>query len=86
MTDGSDPVLVRRAKIAGWVSLGLRLGYGLFALAVVVFFAGIVFGFVGPLTAVITFCLIVGSFVLAPAIVFQYAVKAADRADREGSW
>lgn len=86
MIDGSDPVLVRRAKIARWVSLGLRSGYGLFALAVVLFFAGIVFGFAGPLTAIITFCLIVGSFILAPAIVFQYAVKAADRADREGSW
>ena len=28
-------------------------------------------------------CLIVGSLVLAPAIVFGYAVKAAERDDRE---
>ena len=34
----------------------------------------------------LTFCLMVGSIVLAPAIVFSYAVKAADRADRDGSW
>ena len=29
---------------------------------------------------------VAGSLVLAPAIVFGYAVKAADRADRDGSW
>jgi hypothetical protein len=31
-------------------------------------------------------CLIAGSVVLAPAIVFAYAVKAADRADRDNDW
>jgi len=32
---------------------------------------------------VIEVCLLVGSLVLAPAIVFGYAVKAAERDDRE---
>ena len=35
-----------------------------------------------PITTVIVTSLIVGSLVLAPAIVFGYAVKAAERADQ----
>jgi hypothetical protein len=35
------------------------------------------------MVSLIVACLVVGSIVLAPAIVFAYAVKAADREDRE---
>ena len=77
-----DPVLVRRAKIARAVELGQRVGYGLFGLALVLFFVGFFAGFTSAITTVIVISLIVGSFVLAPAIVFGYAVKAADREDR----
>ena len=86
MTEAQDPVLVARARIAGWVSTGIRTGSGLFILASVLFFAGMIFGFTGVLTAAITFCLIVGSAILAPSIIFSYAVKAANRADRDGTW
>ena len=43
MTD--DPVLAKRARIAHWVSLGQRVGYGLFGLACIAFVAGFVVGF-----------------------------------------
>lgn len=86
MTESDDPILVERAKIAGWVSKGLRTGSGLFALASVLFFGGIIFTFTSVLTATITFCLFVGSAILAPSIVFNHAVKAANRADRDGTW
>jgi len=86
MTDGPDPILETRTQIAGWVSKGLRVGSGLFALATVLFFGGIVYGFNGGLTAAITFCLLAGSAILAPSIVFNYAVRAANRADRDGTW
>ena len=81
-----DPVLESRKRVAGWVSLGLRVGYGLFALALMLFFAGFILKFSSLLTGAITFCLIVGSVILAPSIVFNYAVKAANRADRDGTW
>ena len=81
-----DPALAKRARIAHWVSLGQRVGYGLFGLACVAFVAGFVIGFEDWLTTSIIVALVVGSLVLAPAIVFGYGVKAADRADREGSW
>jgi hypothetical protein len=78
-----DPVLARRARIARLVSLGQRVGYGLFAVAVALFVVGFVAGFDGVVGAGIITCLVVGSLVLAPAIVFGYAVKAAEREDRE---
>jgi hypothetical protein len=78
----TDPVRARRARIARLVDVGQRLGYGLFALAIVLFFVGFATSF-SSLVAPIVVCLAVGSVVLAPAIVFGYAVKAAEREDRE---
>jgi hypothetical protein len=80
---GVDPVRVRRAKIARWVEVGQRLGYGLFGLAMALFVVGFVRGFDGAVGPSIITCLVVGSLVLAPAIVFGYAVKAAERDDRQ---
>jgi len=45
-----------------------------------------VWGYASWLVTAIVACLLVGSVVLAPAIVFSYAVKAADRADRDDDW
>lgn len=41
------------------------------------------FGFNGVLVTLVTISLVVGSILLAPAIVLGYAVKAAEREDRE---
>lgn len=73
---------MRRARIARAVAVGQRLGYGLFAVATVLFFAGFATHFNEGLTTLVIGCLLGGSFILAPAIVFGYAVKAADREDR----
>ena len=81
-----DPVLASRARVARATALGQRIGYALFGVALVAFFVGLVVGWSGGVSTIIVGCLIAGSAVLAPAIVFSYAVKAADRADREGDW
>ena len=47
------------------------------------FVVGFAAGFDGWVGPTIVGCLVVGSLVLAPAIVFGYAVKAAEREDRE---
>ena len=78
-----DPVLLRRARIARVAELGQRVGYGLFGLAIVLFVVGFVAGYSDLLVVLIVANLGVGSAVLAPAIVFGYAVKAAEREDRE---
>ena len=84
MTSGAvDPVRERRARIAKLVELGQRVGYGLFGLASVGFIVGAASGFDGAAVTVVVASLLVGSVILAPAIVFGYAVKAAEREDRE---
>jgi hypothetical protein len=85
MTDGPslDPVLAKRARIARLVEVGKRIGYGLFGIAIVGFVIGFFAGF-GRLTGtVVVWSIVIGSLVLAPAIVFGYGVKAAERDDRE---
>lgn len=81
--DPGDPVLERRRRIAGLVRTGQRTGYGLFGLAILLFAVGLVVGFGGVVTPGIVASIVVGSAVLAPAIVFGYAVKAAERDDRQ---
>lgn len=83
MAADDDPVLVKRAKIARLTRIGRRTGYLCFALAIVLFVVGFVRGFDETTTALIWGLLVGGSALLAPAIVFGYAVKAAEREDRE---
>lgn len=83
MTPPTDPVLARRARIARLVEAGQRVGYGAFAVAFVVFIIGFVVGFTATLVTVVVTALVVGSVVLAPSIVFAYAVRAAEREDAE---
>lgn len=83
MAAPTDPVRARRARIARWASLGKRAGYGLFLAAVVLFAVGLVGRFTGTVAVLIAVCLAVGSVVLLPAIIFGYAVRAAEREDRE---
>jgi anaerobic C4-dicarboxylate transporter len=78
-----DPTLKRRAQIARLTEMGQRVGYGLFGVAIVAFAIGAAAGFSGVDVFVVIACLAAGSAVLAPAIVFGYAVKAAEREDRQ---
>ena len=77
-----DPTLARRARIARLTRLGQRVGYGLFGAAIVVFAIGAATGFTALEAGVVVACLVAGSVVLAPAIVFSYAVRAAEREER----
>ena len=78
-----DPIREKRARIARIVEIGQRVGYGLFGVAIVGFVIGFINGFGGLAGTVVVASIVVGSLVLAPAIVFGYAVKAAEREDRE---
>jgi hypothetical protein len=63
--------------------LANRIGYLFFAVAVAVFIIGFAVGFTGAIVAVVVTALVVGSLLLAPAIVLGYAIKAAERDDRD---
>jgi hypothetical protein len=79
----SDPVRAKRAQVAKWTLLANRIGYLFYALAISAFVMAFVIGFKGPLVTLVTVSLVIGSVLLAPSIVLGYAVKAAEREDRE---
>ena len=80
----SDPVLEQRARIGRITAASKRFGYSLFAIACVLFVFGFVVGFRQAIVTPIVVCLVVGSIVLAPAIVLAYGVQAANREDAGG--
>lgn len=79
----NDPVRARRRQVAKWTQLANRVGYLCYTVAMVTFFLGFAFGFNSAVSAVVIATLIIGSILLAPAIVLGYAIKAAERDDRE---
>ena len=83
MAEQHDPVRQRRAQVARWTLLANRIGYVLLAVAVALFFIALIVGFSATM-ALLVIIVLVGAFVLlAPSIVLGYAVKAAEREDRE---
>jgi hypothetical protein len=79
----TDPVRARRQRVARWTQLANRLGYLFFGIAMVTFVIGFLVSFNGAVSAIVVSSMIIGSMLLAPAIVLGYAVKAAEREDRE---
>ncbi len=71
----------RRARIAKWTLIANRVGYLFFAMAIALFVMAFAFGFKGPIVTAITVSMVLGSILLAPAIVLGYAVKAAEKDD-----
>ncbi|MDP9464401.1 MAG: hypothetical protein M3P52_07240 [Actinomycetota bacterium] len=80
---GTDPVRARRRQVARWTRLANRLGYVCFGIAIVTFVIGFIVSFNEAVSATVIGSMIVGSVLLAPAIVLGYAVKAAERDDRQ---
>ena len=78
-----DPVRALRRKVARYNLLANRIGYLFLAVSMSCFVMAFAFGFKGPLVTVVIVTLIIGSILLAPSIVIGYAVKAAERDDRE---
>lgn len=79
----SDPVLVKRALISNWAKRASRLGYSFFAISTIAVIWGVTVEFTPNASRVASAGLIVGSIILAPAILVQYSVKAAVRDERE---
>ena len=78
-----DPVRALRQKVARYNLLANRIGYLFLAVSMSCFVMAFAFGFKGPLVTAVVVTLIIGSILLAPSIVIGYAVKAAERDDRE---
>lgn len=78
-----DPVRVRRAQVAKWTLLANRIGYLFVALAMALFFIAFAVGFSATMATLVIVAFVIGCVLLAPSIILGYAVKAAERDDRE---
>ena len=78
-----DPIRVRRAQIAKWTLLANRIGYLFLALAMALFVIAFAFEFTAVMATLVIASLVTGCVLLAPTIILGYAVKAAERDDRE---
>ena len=79
----ADPVRAKRQKVAKYTLLANRIGYLFYALAIATFVIGFAVSFNGLVSGVVIGSLVIGSILLAPAIVLGYGIKAAERDDRE---
>lgn len=78
-----DPVRARRAQVAKWTLLANRVGYLFIAVAMAIFVMAFALGFSSTLATLVIVTFVIGCVLLAPAIILGYAVKAAEREDRE---
>ncbi len=78
-----DPVRARRAQVAKWTLLANRIGYLFVALAMALFLMAFVLGFSSTMATLVIVTFVIGCALLAPTIILGYAVKAAEREDRE---
>ena len=78
----ADPVTARRARIVLAVTAGKRVGYGALLVAIVAFFTGAATNFPRALVGVVIAGLVLSCVTLPLAIVFGYAVRAAEREER----
>lgn len=81
----TDPIKAQRQQIARWVVLAKRTAWGLYGVAVALFIQGYIAGYEPWATTSIIVALSVGSIILAPAMVFGYGVKAAEREERRAA-
>jgi hypothetical protein len=77
-----DPVERRRESIRRLVTIGKRIGYGALLVAVIAFVVGAVTDFPAWTVTVATIGLVVCCVALPGAIVFGYAIRAAEREER----
>lgn len=78
-----DPIIERRDRVRRIAKSAQRVGYVLFLATMVLFFVALATDLPSALVTAATVCLIAGCVVLAPAILLAYAVRGAERDERE---
>lgn len=77
-----DPIRRRRDIISVWTRRAQRIGYLSFGVSIIAVAVGLLWRFTPLVGNIATSALVIGSVLLAPAIVLGYAVKAAEREDK----
>jgi heme/copper-type cytochrome/quinol oxidase subunit 3 len=79
----TDPIRARRQQVAKWTLLANRIGYLFVAVSMAFFVIAFAVGFSPAMASLVIVSFVIGCVLLAPSIVIGYAVKAAERDDRE---
>ena len=80
--EANDPVIRSRERIRMLAGAGRRCGYSCFLTALAVFVINYYLGSSSFWIFLTVALLVIGSLVLAPAIIFGYAVNAAEREEQ----
>ena len=84
-SNDSDSLAMRRKQASLIADTGRKIGYSIFLLALIIFAIGFTVEFNNLVAKTLTVLLIVGSIVLAPSILLHYAVRGAEREEKEQS-
>lgn len=82
-SDNSKSLLMRRQQASLIANTGRKIGYSIFLLSLIIFAIGLTVEFNNLVAKTLTVLLIAGSVVLAPSILLHYAVRGAEREEKE---
>ena len=82
-SNDSNSLAMRRKQASLIADTGRKIGYSIFLLALIIFAIGFTVEFNNLVAKTLTVLLIVGSIVLAPSILLHYAVRGAEREEKE---
>ena len=82
-SDDSNSLMLRRQQASLIANTGRKIGYSIFFLSLIIFAIGLTIEFNNLVARTLTVLLILGSIVLAPSILLHYAVRGAEREERE---
>ncbi|MBU40248.1 MAG: hypothetical protein QGF06_00165 [Acidimicrobiales bacterium] len=85
LSNDSESLAMRRERASLIANTGRRIGYSIFFLSLIIFVIGFTVEFNNLVAKTLTVLLIVGSIVLAPSILLHYAVRGAEREEKEQS-
>jgi hypothetical protein len=78
-----DPILQRRESMRRLALIGQRIGYGLLGVAIVAFVVSFALSFPAAAVRTVIVALVLACVVLPPSIILGFAVRAAEREDRD---
>ena len=82
-SDDANSLLIRRQQASLIANTGRKIGYSIFFLSLIIFAIGLTVEFNNLVARTLTVLLIMGSIVLAPSILLHYAVRGAEREEKE---
>ena len=82
-SNDSNSLAIRRKQASLIANTGRKIGYSIFFLSLIIFAIGFTVEFNNLVAKTLTVLLIVGSIVIAQSILLHYAVRGAEREEKE---